>query len=100
MMRVFSAPPPARRSPMAHSTTPRLRCQIHRLPQQPASQPALGLDGVLPEATVEQVLRDEGATWKEILYTPFLTFWAFFWQALSPDHSCRAALKRIAAWKG
>jgi len=70
------------------------------LRQQPPPQPDLGLDGILPEATVQQILREEGATWKQILYTPFLTFWAFFWQALSPDHSCRAALKRIAAWEG
>jgi Transposase DDE domain len=85
---------------MAHSTTPRLRFQIHRLRQQPPPQPELGLDGILPEATVRQVLPEEGATWKQILYTPWLTFWAFFWQTLSPDHSCRAALKRIAAWMG
>jgi hypothetical protein len=85
---------------MAHSITPRLRFQIHRLRQQPPSSPELGLDGILPEATVGQVLQEEGATWKQILYTPWLTFWAFFWQTLSPDHSCRAALKRIAAWMG
>jgi Transposase DDE domain len=85
---------------MAHSTTPRLRFQIHRLRQQPPPQPQLGLDGILPEATVGQVLQEEGATWKQILYTPWLTFWAFFWQTLSPDHSCRAALKRIVAWRG
>src|SRR5688500_14970126 len=82
MMGVLTAPAPARRSPMAHSTTVRLRGQIHRLRQQPPPQPDLGLDGILPEATVQQILREEGATWKEILYTPFLTFWAFFWQAL------------------
>ena len=29
-----------------------------------------------------------------------MTFWAFFWQVLSPDRSCRAALKRLAAWMG
>jgi len=83
---------------MAHSITPRLRFQIHRLRQQPPPQPQLGLDGILPEATVRQVLQEEGATWKQILYTPWLTFWAFFWQTLSPDHSCRAAVKRIVAW--
>lgn len=85
---------------MAHSTTPRLRSQIHRLRTQPAPQPELGLDGILPEAAVQQVLKEEGATWKLILYTPFLTFWAFFWQVLSPDRSCRSALKRVAAWMG
>ena len=83
---------------MSHSTTARLRFQIHRLTTQPAPQPALGLDAILPQATVTQILTDEGATWKEVLYTPWVTFWTFFWQMLSPDRSCRAALKRLAAW--
>lgn len=85
---------------MAQSTTPRLRSQIHRLRNQPASQPALGLEEVLPKATIEQVLQEEGGRWKSILYTPWVTFWTFFWQVLSPDRSCRAALKRLAAWMG
>jgi Transposase DDE domain len=84
---------------MAPSTTLRLRSQIHRLQTQPADQPELGLDDLLPEATVQEILKDEGATWKQILYTPFLTSWAFFWQVLSPDRSCRSALKRLAAWR-
>ena len=79
---------------MAQSTTPRLWFQIHRLRTQPAPQPELGLEGVLPEATVKQILQEEGADWKQILYTPWLTFWAFFWQVLSLDRSCRSALKR------
>jgi len=83
---------------MAQSTAPRLRFQIFRLRRLSTAQPDLGLDTVLPEATVRQVLKEEGACWKRVVYTPWLTFWAFFWQALSPDHSCRAAVKRIAAW--
>jgi hypothetical protein len=77
---------------------PRLRGQFLRLRRRAADQPELGLDDILPEAAVRQVLEEEGATWKLIFYTPWLTFWAFFWQVLSPDHSCRAAVKRIAAW--
>jgi Transposase DDE domain len=84
---------------MNQSTTPRLRFQFFRLQQRAATGPALGLDSLLPEAVVEQVLKEEGATWKLIFYTPWLTFWAFFWQVLSPDRSCRAALKRTAAWR-
>jgi hypothetical protein len=82
---------------MSHSTTPRLRRQILRLRQRQGPEPQLGLDSVLPEALVRQVLAEEGATWKRIIYTPFLTFWAFFWQVLSADRSCRAAVKRVAA---
>jgi len=83
---------------MSHSTTARLRFQIHRLTTHQAPQPELGLDEILPQATVTQILSDEGATWKEVLYTPWVTFWTFFWQMLSPDRSCRCALKRLAAW--
>jgi hypothetical protein len=100
MMRLLKAPSLARRSLMVQSTAPRLRFQFFRLPRQAAIQPGLGLDGVLPEATVQQILQEEGARWRHILYAPWLTFWAFFWQALCPDHSCRAAVKRIAAWMG
>jgi putative transposase len=85
---------------MVQSTAPRLRFHFFRLQRQAAAEPGLGLDGILPEAMVRQVLEEEGACWKRIFYTPWLTFWAFFWQALSPDHSCRAAIKRIAAWLG
>ena len=85
---------------MNQSTAPRLRFQIFQLHRRSAAGPALGLDTLLPEATVQQVLQQEGARWKCIFYTPWLTFWAFFWQALSPDRSCRAAVKRIAAWLG
>jgi hypothetical protein len=83
---------------MNQSTAPRLRFQIFQLRHRSAVQPALGLDTLLPEATVRQVLKEEGATWRCVFYTPWLTFWAFFWQVLSPDRSCRAAVKRIAAW--
>jgi DDE family transposase len=84
---------------MNQSTAPKLRFQIFRLRRRSAAQPAPGLGTLLPEATVRQVLKEEGATWRIIFYTPWLTFWAFFWQVLSPDRSCRAALKRIAAWR-
>ncbi|HZW34183.1 MAG TPA: IS4 family transposase [Isosphaeraceae bacterium] len=83
---------------MAHPTTPRLRAQIHRLGNPKAPQPELGLEAVLPKATVERVLKEEGGWWKAILSTPWVTFWAFFWQRLSADRSGRAALKRLAAW--
>jgi Transposase DDE domain len=83
---------------MAQSTAPRLRLQILRLRRLADTGPDLGLETILPRALVQQVLREEGASWRRVFYTPWLTFWASFWQALSPDHSCRAAVKRVAAW--
>jgi Transposase DDE domain len=85
---------------MAQSATPRLRFQFHRLQTPPPAPPELGLEAVLPEASLKQVLRQEGGIWKSVVYTPWVTFWTFFWQVLSPDRSCRSALKRLAAWMG
>ena len=83
---------------MSQFTTPRLRFQVSRFQNHSVPRPDLGLDSVFPEALVRLVLQEEGATWRSVSYTPWLTFWAFFWQVLGPDHSCRAAVKRIAAW--
>ena len=42
---------------MNQSTAPRLRFQISRLRKGDTCQPELGLDAILPEATVQQVLK-------------------------------------------
>ena len=85
---------------MAHSTTTRLRNQIFRLNRLEQEQPNLdfGLGDILPPEDLAAILKEEGAAWKSLIYTPLLTTWAFLWQMLSPDRSCRAAVKRIAAW--
>ena len=83
---------------MSQFTTPRFRFQVFRFQNPSGPQPELGLDSILPPALVRQVLEEEAASWRCVFYTPWLTFWAFFWQVLGPDHSCRAAVKRIAAW--
>ncbi len=85
---------------MAQCATPRLRFQFHRLQTQPPAQPDLGLEAVLPVATIQQALREEGGIWKSIVYTPWLTFWAFFWQVLSPDRSCRKRTQAVVRLDG
>ena len=82
----------------SHSTTARLRHQIFRLNQGEQADLDFGLGEILPPEDLTLILAEEGATWKSIIYTPLLTTWAFLWQMLSPDRSCRAAVKRIAAW--
>ena len=44
---------------MNQSTAPRLRFQIFRLRRRSAASPALGLDTLLPEATVRRILKEE-----------------------------------------
>ena len=81
-----------------HSTTARLRHQIFRLNQGEQADLDFGLGEILSPEDLALILTEEGATWKTIIYTPLLTTWAFLSQMLSPDRSCRAAVKRIAAW--
>jgi Transposase DDE domain len=83
---------------MSHSTTARLRHQIFRLNQSEQADLDFGLDEFLSADELARILAEEGATWKNVVYTPLLTTWAFLWQMLNPDRSCRAAVKRIAAW--
>jgi Transposase DDE domain len=83
---------------MSHSTTVRLRHQIFRLNQPEQADLDFGLDEILSPDELALILTEEGATWKNVIYTPLLTTWAFLWQMLNPDRSCRAAVKRIAAW--
>jgi putative transposase len=83
---------------MSHSTTARLRHQIFRLNQSEQADLDFGLDEILSPDELARILTEEGATWKNVVYTPLLTTWAFLWQMLNPDRSCRAAVKRIAAW--
>jgi hypothetical protein len=59
---------------------------------------ALPIAELLPAAQVEQVLRDEGVSWRECVYSPLVTLWTFLSQVLSPDHSCRDAVARLQAF--
>jgi Transposase DDE domain len=81
-----------------HSTPTRRTRQIETLRAQFAQADGLPFADVLSAERVEDALRQEGATWREEVYTPLLTLWAFLSQALCPDGSCRAAVARVLAW--
>jgi hypothetical protein len=34
------------------------------------ARPELGLDTILPKAAVQQVLKEQGAAWRRVFYTP------------------------------
>jgi hypothetical protein len=53
----------------------------------------------LPAHQVEQALRDENVSFRDRLFSPLVTLWAFLSQVLDPDHSCRAAVCRFLAWR-
>lgn len=83
---------------MGHSTARKRTRQIEMLRTQFAQADGLAFAEVLPAERVETALREEGAAWRDCVYTPLLTLWAFLGQVISPDGSCRAAVARVLAW--
>jgi hypothetical protein len=83
---------------MPHSNRRRPRRQIETLRAQFAQADAATFADVLSEQRLQAALRDEGATWREQVFTPVLTLWAFLTQVLGGDGSCRAAVARVLAW--
>jgi hypothetical protein len=54
---------------MSYTTTTRLRNQIVQLHRQEKTDLDFGLGEILPQAELAQILQEEGATWRSILYT-------------------------------
>jgi hypothetical protein len=83
---------------VSHSTPNRRARQIETLRTQFAQADGLPFSEGLSAARVEAALREEKAAWREEVYTPLLTLWAFLSQVLCPDGSCRATVARVLAW--
>jgi hypothetical protein len=83
---------------MSHSTGGRRARQIETLRTQFALADGLPFADVLSAERIERALREEGACWREQVFTPVLTLWTFLAQVISPDGSCRAAVSRLLAW--
>src|SRR5262245_45417154 len=83
---------------MAHRIARRRAHQLSALRARFAQADGLPFEDVLSGDRVERALRDENARWRERVYTPLVTLWAFLSQVLCPDGSCRAAVARVLAW--
>ncbi len=53
---------------------------------------------VLSEASIESVLAEEKVRYRNRLYTPIVTIWAFLSQVLDSDQSLANTVKRVRAW--
>jgi hypothetical protein len=51
---------------------------------------------LVPEKLLE--LEPKGANSRDRMLPPRVTFWAFVWQALNPQSSCREVTRKIEAW--
>ncbi len=52
---------------------------------------------ILTEASIRDVLNEQGVKFRDRVFSPVTTIWGFLGQVLSEDHSCRDAVSRIIA---
>jgi hypothetical protein len=83
---------------VSHSTASRQARQIETLRTQFAQADGLPFADLLPADRLALALREEQATWRQAVWTPVLTLWAFLSQVSSPDGSCRLTVDRVLAW--
>jgi hypothetical protein len=83
---------------MPHYNARKRLSQIETLRTQFAQADGLPFAEVLPVERLEKALEEENASWREVVYGPALTLWAFLTQVTSADGSCRAAVARVLAW--
>jgi len=59
---------------------------------------ALPFEQVLSEAVIQKVLEEQGVSYRQTLYTPIVTVWAWVSQVLDSDKSLSNAVSRVIAW--
>jgi putative transposase len=62
-------------------------------------QPGLYFAALLEQQVILEAFGSASSLWQGWIYTPAVTVWVFLSQCLSPDHSCRDAVARLAAWR-
>ena len=79
-----------------HQTSDSLEDQTRDRLQQ---EPELPFSRCLPADVVRQALAELGVEFRQRVFDPLVTLWAFLSQVLSSDHSCREAVARVLAWR-
>jgi hypothetical protein len=81
---------------MRHISQERFRQQVQFLRRQFLQDGDLPFTDVLTEEAISQALATVTG-WLDRIFSPLVTLWVFLGQALSADHSCRAAVARLIA---
>lgn len=84
---------------MAQCSVGTLTRQLRVYRQRVAAAPALLECETLSRAHVMQVWQETQVKSRERLFPPYVTFWTFLLQVLSPDGSCRDAVTRLRAFQ-
>lgn len=75
----------------------RLPNRAYILKQKFQNSLALPLEQVLTEEMIQQVLEQQQVRYRQTLYTPVVTLWAWLSQVLDPDKSLSNAVSRVIA---
>src|ERR1700680_2088701 len=99
-MGVFAPhPPPAGGAKVRYSSHGRFRQQVRFLQQQFLQDGNLPFSDILSTGLIEQALTALHVGLVDCVYTPLVTLCVFLGQVLSADHSCRAAVARLIAYR-
>ena len=83
---------------MAHGSHGRLGGPVARFRRAAAREDSLAFATLMDRREVEAALHAHGVCWREAVFTPLVTLYAFLGQVLAADGSCRAAVARVLAW--
>jgi hypothetical protein len=72
--------------------------KIEILKQKFTKSVGLPFQELLPESTIIEVLKAEKIQYRDRLFNPIVTLWAFLSQVLDSDKSCSNAVSRIITW--
>lgn len=83
---------------MAKRNLKRFRMHVDRVKQRLRERP-LAFEFALSEELVRGVLAECGIQFRERVYKPWITLWAFVSQILSSNGSCQEAVCQVNAWR-
>lgn len=72
--------------------------RVEILKQRFANSVGLPFRELLPEPSIQEVLKAEKVKYRNRLFNPIVTLWAFLSQVLDTDKSLQNAVSRIIAW--
>ncbi|QEG29534.1 Transposase DDE domain protein [Gemmata obscuriglobus] len=83
---------------MVHSTRPTAPSQMRAIRNRFAQGDGLPFADALPESSIEPAIQEHGGGWRDEVFTPVVTPWAFLTQVICPVGCCRLAVARVLAW--
>lgn len=84
----------------SHGRRGRVCGQVGATKRRLAEGDGAALRELLPADTVQRAVDEEAVKFRDCLFTPLVTMWAFLGQVLDPDRSCRNAVAKLLALLG